>query len=126
MIPLCLDSWKIPVTEELAIEQFPHFSLQVFSFAVSDFSSIIDNMGDANTTLMWINRKWFFMLNNGTAALDWGEDMAQELLSGEFICYTADDYGHILNDDELTPLVEAGRIASFTPQQAAIYAWPPR
>ncbi len=95
-------------------------------FAVSNFSSIIDPMGDPSTTLMWINRKWFFMLNDGTVALDWGEGMAQELLSGEFICYGPDEYGHVLTNDELKILVKTGRVASFTPNQAAIYAWPPR
>jgi hypothetical protein len=83
-------------------------------------------MGDPNTPLMWINRKWFFMLNNGTAALDWGEGMAQDLLSGEFIRYMPDEYSHLLGDDELASLVKTGRMASFTPQQAAVYAWPPR
>lgn len=83
-------------------------------------------MGDPNTTLMWINRKWFFMLKDGTAALDWGEDMAQELSSGEFICYSAEDYSHPLSDEELDSLIKTGRIDSFTPEQAALYAWPPR
>ncbi len=64
------------------------------------------------------------MLTNGTSALDWGDGMAQELLSGAFICYSADEYGHVLTHDELTSLVQAGRVASFTPNQAAIYAWP--
>ena len=96
------------------------------SFAVSNFSSIIGNMGDPNTTIMWINRKWIFMLKDGTATLDWGEGMAQKLLSGEFTCYTPDEYSHVLRDEEMLPLIEAGRITSFNAQQVAIRAWPPR
>ena len=81
-------------------------------------------MGAASTTVMWINRNWFIMLKNGTAVLDWGEGMAQELSTGAFICYTADEYGRPLRDDELFALVQAGSVASFNPQQAALYAWP--
>jgi len=83
-------------------------------------------MGDPKPTLLWINRKWFFRLNDGTAALDWGEDMAQVLSSGAFIRYAADQYSHLLDDDELASLVNTGRVASFNAHQAAIYAWPPR
>lgn len=83
-------------------------------------------MGEPSKTLMWINRKWFIMLTNGIPALDWGDGMAQELQTGEFVCYTTEEYGHILSNEELTTLVNLGQIASFTPNQAAIYAWPPR
>jgi len=75
-------------------------------------------------THMWINRKWIFLLKDGNAALDWGEGKAQILLSGEFTRYSADDYSHLLQDDELIPLVEAGRIADFNTHQAAIVPWP--
>jgi hypothetical protein len=66
------------------------------------------------------------MLKDGTAALDWGEDMAQILLSGDFTCYTPDEYSHVLRDEDMLPLIEAGRIISFNADQAAIRAWPPR
>lgn len=83
-------------------------------------------MGNACATLMWINRKWMFTLKDGTAALDWGEGVAQALLSGEFVSYTADDYSHLLRDDEMSLLVSAGRVAGFNDQQAAICPWPSR
>ncbi|GAB4580022.1 MAG: hypothetical protein Fur0022_27610 [Anaerolineales bacterium] len=75
---------------------------------------------------MWINRTWIFALADGRPALDWGEGLAQHLLSGEFICYLPEEYGHLLDDDELTALVAVGRVAEFNATQVAISAWPPR
>lgn len=83
-------------------------------------------MGDATPTLMWINRKWVFALTNGILALDWGEGMAQDLITGAFICYTPEEYGHLLDEDELTTLISDGRVSQFNADQAAIYAWPSR
>jgi hypothetical protein len=73
---------------------------------------------------MWINRKWLFALTHGTPALDWGEGMAQELISGAFFCYAADEYGRLLSDAELSALMPSGRVAEFNAEQAAIYPWP--
>ncbi|NUM47258.1 MAG: hypothetical protein HUU38_21365 [Anaerolineales bacterium] len=83
-------------------------------------------MGTSPSIIMWINRQWVISLTNGTAALDWGEGMAQDLLSGEFLCYSAEEYGHTLRDEDLTALHASGRVASFTALQVGLYAWPPR
>lgn len=91
-----------------------------------NFSSIIGRMGNTTRTIMWINRQWIFKLKDGTIALDWGEGMAQELLSGEFICYAPDEYGHVLLEEEFSSLLDAGRVSTFNREQAAIIAWPPR
>lgn len=73
-------------------------------------------------TLMWINRIWIFTLADGTPAIDWGEGMAQELVSGKFV-YVPGTRGHALLDDELDALRAAGHIAQFTETQVALYAW---
>lgn len=75
------------------------------------------------TTKMAINRKWIFVLKNGTAVLDWGDGMAQELSSGKFLLYGPDDFSHQIMDEELESLKQAGRIASFDAQTVSIFAW---
>lgn len=81
-------------------------------------------MGASTPTLMWINRKWLFALTNGTPSLDWGEELAQELVSGVFFHCPLEEHGHLLSDAELTALIANGRLAEFNAEQAALYPWP--
>lgn len=81
-------------------------------------------MGALPSTPMWINRKWLFAPTHGTPALDWGEGMAQELISGVFFRCPPEEHDHLLSDAELTALIATGRVAEFNANQAAIFAWP--
>jgi len=93
------------------------------SLANSVFFSMITPRDVRMTTKMAINRKWIFVLKNGTAVLDWGDGMAQELSSGKFLLYGPDDFSHQIMDEELESLKQAGRIASFDAQTVSIFAW---
>ncbi len=71
---------------------------------------------------MPINRKWFFVLRSGIYAMDWGEGLAQNLLSGEFIRYQISEQSHAISDAELEKLQEAGRISHFDMKRVYILA----
>ena len=70
------------------------------------------------------NRHLIYVLNNGTPVLEWDEDLAQDLLTGDFIHCTRSDLSHSIRDDELDILVRAGRVERFNEREVYIYALP--
>ena len=69
---------------------------------------------------MVINRKWFFVMNNGKLVLDWGQGKAQEVTSGKFVSYVPKNYAHAVEDQELIELVEKNRIVRFDQEKVVL------
>ena len=42
-----------------------------------------------------IDRQWVFVLEDGSPVVDWGDDLMQDLLSGDFLESNRKDPGHI-------------------------------
>ncbi|HLE53609.1 MAG TPA: hypothetical protein VI755_16205 [Anaerolineales bacterium] len=71
-----------------------------------------------------IDRQWIFILQDGTPVLDLGEDLVQDLLSGDFVSPLKNQYSHPIQDDELEMLRRAGRVEKFNTRQVFVYALP--
>lgn len=73
---------------------------------------------------MPINRQWIVVLPDGTVAVDWGEGVAQDLLSGDFVPFDPSNLYHTVQNDELETLKRAGRVSSFDEWVVFVYALP--
>jgi len=71
-----------------------------------------------------IDRQWVYILKDGTPVLDLGEDLVQDLLSGDFVNLLKGQYRHPIQDDELEMLRRAGRVEKFNTRQVFVYALP--
>jgi hypothetical protein len=73
-----------------------------------------------------IDRQWVYVLEDGRPVIDWGDDLLQDLLSGDFLNSDRGDDGHPIRDDELEMLTRAGRIERFDSRHVYIFALPER
>ena len=73
-----------------------------------------------------IDRQWVFVLDDGRSVVDWGVDLIQDLLSGDFLESNRKDPVHPSRDDELDLLKRAGRIERYDARNVYIYALPER
>lgn len=71
-----------------------------------------------------INRQWIYVLKNGTFVVEWGEDLAQDLWSGDFLHPIRSEYSHPIRDDELELLKRAGRVESYDAQRVFVFSLP--
>ena len=51
-----------------------------------------------------INRHWIVVLQDGTTAIDWGDGLFQDILSGEFFHASEAEVSHTIPDEELEQL----------------------
>ena len=73
-----------------------------------------------------IDRQWVFVLDDGRPVVDWGDDLIQDLLNGDFLESNRKDPGHPIRDDELDMLKRAGRIERYDSRHVYIYTLPER
>ncbi|MGW8224986.1 MAG: hypothetical protein ACWGOY_04595 [Anaerolineales bacterium] len=73
-----------------------------------------------------IDRQWIFVLDDGRPVVDWGDDLIQDLLGGDFLESNREDPGHPIRDDELELLKRAGRIERFDSRHVYIFSLPER
>ena len=60
-----------------------------------------------------VPRGWVFVLKTGEHVVDWGDARVQDLLSGEFMEFSEQDYGWGISDSDLSSLKNNGRVESF-------------
>ena len=60
-----------------------------------------------------IDRHWIVLLQDGTVAIDWGDGLFQDIVSGEFIHKTEADVSHTILDEELEHLKLANHIYRY-------------
>lgn len=73
---------------------------------------------------MPINRQWVYILRNGTPIFDWGDGLAQDLMSGDFLGFKNEDISHPIQDSELEILQRAGRVERFDADQVYVFSMP--
>lgn len=73
-----------------------------------------------------IDRQWIYVLDDGRSIIDWGDDLVQDLLSGDFYTIVDSDYSHPIRDDELEMLKRAGRVEKFNARHVYIFTLPER
>jgi hypothetical protein len=71
-----------------------------------------------------VNRNWVVILQNGNPVIDWGNDLFQDILNGQFIHGTEADISHTIQDDELEQLKHMCRIYSYNANYVYIYPLP--
>ena len=73
-----------------------------------------------------INRQWVIVLKNGCTVIDWGDDIYQDVMSGDFLKVKESDVSHHILNHELEILVKAGRVASYDSLVVKINSLPER
>ena len=71
-----------------------------------------------------VNRHWMVVLQNGIPAIDWGDGIYQDILSGDFIHGTEADVSHTILDDELELLKHTNHIYQYDATNVYIYPLP--
>ena len=61
-----------------------------------------------------VNRQWVVALKDGTIVIDWGDDIYQDVRSGDFVPVDEKEISHHLVNDELDWLIRIGRVASYS------------
>jgi hypothetical protein len=72
------------------------------------------------------DRQWVYVLEDGRPVIDWGDDLLQDILSGDFINSSRGDDGHPIRDDELEMLERAGRVERYDSRHVYIFSLPER
>lgn len=73
-----------------------------------------------------IDRQWVFVLEDGRPVVDWGDELVQDLLRGEFFPSEESKISHPIRDDELDILQRAGRVERYNSRHIFIYTLPER
>ena len=63
-----------------------------------------------------VNRQWVVALKDGTIVIDWGDEIYQDVRSGDFVTVDEKEINHHLMNEELDWLIRIGRVASYTSQ----------
>jgi hypothetical protein len=73
-----------------------------------------------------IDRQWVYVLEDGRLIIDWGEELVQDMLSGDFFTNKWSADSHPVRDDELEMLRRAGRVERFNARHVYIFSLPER
>jgi len=60
-----------------------------------------------------VARQWVLVLTNGTIVIDWGDDVFQDTVTGNFIKVSEGEISHTIRNEELDWLMRSGRVLSF-------------
>jgi hypothetical protein len=63
------------------------------------------------------NRQFVLVLDDGRVVLDWGDDLFQDIYTGDFTHQLDSIISHVAQDDDLETLKKAGRLERFDRQQ---------
>ncbi len=63
-----------------------------------------------------VNRQWVVSLKDGNIVIDWGDNLYQDVRSGDFIKVNEKEISHHLENTELDWLIRIGRVTSYTAQ----------
>jgi hypothetical protein len=73
-----------------------------------------------------IDRQWVYVLEDGKLIIDWGEELVQEMFSGDFFTNERSADGHPVRDDELDMVLRAGRVERLNARHVYICSSPER
>jgi hypothetical protein len=60
-----------------------------------------------------VSRGLVFVLGNGEVVFDWGDGRVQDILTGDFLEISDQDYGRAVLDSDLEMLKNNGRVESY-------------
>jgi hypothetical protein len=61
-----------------------------------------------------INRQWVMVLKDGNIVIDWGDNLYQDVRTGDFVAVSEKEFSHHILNEDLDLLVRAGRVATYT------------
>ena len=73
-----------------------------------------------------IDRQWVYVLEDGRPIIDWGDELVQDMLNGDFFTNERSDDSRPIRDDELEMLRRAGRVERFNARHVYIFSLPER
>ena len=73
-----------------------------------------------------IGRPWIVILGDGSIAIDWGDGLYQEAISGDFFSLAEGQVIHRAQDYDLDWLMRVGSIGNFDTQNAYFLDLPER
>ena len=73
-----------------------------------------------------IGRSWVVRMKDGVLAVDWGDGLFQDAISGEFLRATDSQVSHRALNSDLDWLCQIGAVESYDEHQAFFYNLPQR
>ena len=73
-----------------------------------------------------IARPWVVVMRDGTVAIDWGDGLFQEAISGSFFKGSESQVSHNAQDSDLDWLIRVGRVADFDSKNVYFVSLPDR
>ncbi len=73
-----------------------------------------------------VNRQWVVVLHDGSVVIDWGNNVFQDTLSGNFISCSEAQISHTIREAELDWLKRSGQVADFDDRLAYFLGLPER
>ena len=73
-----------------------------------------------------IDRQWVLILKDGSVVIDWGINMVQDIVSGDFIKCTEHEISHKISDQELQWLAHIGQVEKFDAKLVYFLSLPER
>ncbi|MFZ6018822.1 MAG: hypothetical protein ACOYXO_04360 [Chloroflexota bacterium] len=73
-----------------------------------------------------LNRGWVLVLKDGRVVVDWGENVIQDLASGQFIEVVDLIGSHAIRDEELVWLKRTGQVLDYDAGQVFLSSLPER
>ncbi len=73
-----------------------------------------------------IHRQCVCVLKDGRLIIDWGEELVQDMLNGDFFTSERSAGSHPVRDDELDMLLRAGRVERLNARHVYICSSPER
>jgi len=73
-----------------------------------------------------VNRQWVQVTKDGEYVIDWGDDLFQDIRSGEFEALKESDISHGVMDEELDWLKRIGRVISYDSRMVYFFNLPER
>lgn len=60
-----------------------------------------------------VGRQWVVVLSSGVIAIDWGNNLYQDVFTGEFIQVSEAQISHTIQESELDWLHKSGRVLRY-------------
>ncbi|MGD0708312.1 MAG: hypothetical protein ABSA51_07655 [Anaerolineaceae bacterium] len=73
-----------------------------------------------------VNRTWVVITRDGSYVIDWGDNLFQDVQSGDFIKVKESDISHHPSDEELDWLVHINRVHHYDSRTIYFYNLPER
>ncbi|MDR3576663.1 MAG: hypothetical protein P4L50_22590 [Anaerolineaceae bacterium] len=73
-----------------------------------------------------IDRQWILILKDGAVVIDWGNNMVQDIVSGDFMKCNEREISHRISDQELQWLANSGRVERFDTRVVYFFSLPER